>query len=266
MTIQREIERYLPLREEQMGSFTDSILIRNTVTGACGLASCTYVEWRGTPYAVSCHHILREGHEYISGARRISGSRIDEEDSHEVAPLTFINSDADLDLSVFDLNRLHLDSVPKRAYDINADDFSLDRISRNLQCVSFIHGVPGFSNQGIQYHDGLVFMSSPVYSAYGPIVEVTNDLIVGDFAETECIELNTAAFPQLNGFEPNRGTRNLSGMSGSGLWVISSESFAFLGTLIGEAQGNNRISEHRIRFTPVWKLREWLASVIHPRA
>lgn len=256
--IKQEIEAFLPLRESQITAFTDSMLLRNTQTGACGLASCIYVEWNGTPYAISCHHVLEEKREYIAGAKRVTGKTIDEEDSHAVAPLSLIGSDKSLDLALFDLNGLTLSSIPKQAHPLAQSRIDFERAKRNLQTVAFIHAVPGFGSRGIQYEDGLVFMQSPIYSAYGPIVEVSEDLIVADFAERELGELNVKDFPHLRDFTPTGGARDLSGMSGSGLWVFCTGGFALAGVLLGPEKNNDPKSQHLIRFTPIWKLVQWL--------
>ena len=256
--IKREIEPFLPLRELQITAFTDSMLLRNTETGACGQASCLFIEWKGTAYAVSCHHTLAELQEYIVGAKRLKGKAIKEDDTHEVAPLRLLGSDETLDLALFDLNGLTLLNIPKRAYSLSESRIDLKTTTKHLGGGAFIHGVPGFGTRGTQYDDGLVFLKCPIYSAYGPIVEVYEDLIVADFAEMELSELNDKDFPYLKDLEPTGGTRNLSGMSGSGLWVICNGGFVLLGILLGPTEDNRAKIEHRIRFTPVWKLIKWL--------
>lgn len=260
--IKQEIEPYLALRDEQMGVFTDSMLLRNTETGACGLASCTYIEWSGRAYALSCHHVLAEQREYLAGAKRLSGGTIDEAGSQEVAPLIPVQSDKGLDLALFDLNGLALPSIPKQAYPLADSQLNLEKAQKNLRCVSFIHAAPGFATRGHQYpQDGLVFMQCPIYSAYGPILEATDDVIVADFAEAELNELNAEVFPHLRDFTPNGGTRNLSGMSGSGLWVICDGRFKLLGVLLGLDLRNDPATQHLIRFTPIWQVTAWLESL-----
>lgn len=260
--IKREIAPFLPRREEEMGAFTDSMLLRDTKTGACGMASCLYIEWERRFYAVSCHHVLSEGREYIAGAKRLRGATIDEEDSHAVAPLQLIHWDADLDLALFDLNGLSLPSIPKQAYPVAESRFNLEKTKENLSCVAFIHAVPGFAAKGTQYpQDGLVFMECPIYSAYGPLVDATDAVVVADFAEVEMSELNVADFPHLRDFTPSGGTRDLSGISGSGLWVICEERFQLLGVFLGSDPRNDPTTQHLIRFTPIWKVLSWLESL-----
>lgn len=259
--IKRQIALFLPRREAEMGGFTDSVLLRSLDNGACGLASCLYVEWKGRAYAISCHHALAEGREYIAGARRLQGATIDEGGSNEVAPLSLLASDSALDLALFDLNGLGLPSIPKRAYPLAENGFTSTTTAGIIRCVAFIHAVPGFAMRGFQYPDELVFSQFPIYSAYGPIVDVSDEVIVADFAEVELIELESDAFPHLADFTPNGGTRDLSGMSGSGLWVISEDRFQLIGVLLGTDSRNDPQNQHLIRFTPIWKVVAWLESL-----
>lgn len=256
--IKREIAPYLPLREAQITAFTDSVLLRNTDTGACGLASCVYIEWKGTAYAISCHHILGEEREYIAGAKRLTSNIISENDSHAVAPIELIDSDETLDLALFTLSGIDLPSIPKQVYALGENLLNSENTAKNVGSVSFIHAVPGFTLKGHQYEDGLVFLKCPIYAAYGPIIEVSEDLIVGDFAEQQIIEINLKDCPEFKDFQPNGGTRDLSGMSGSGLWVICEKRFVLLGILLGVTADNKPASEHLIRFTPIWKVIAWL--------
>lgn len=261
-SIEQEVARFLPLRESQIEPFTDSVLRRDVESGACGMASCIYVDWEGTTYALSCRHFLREGSEYYTGAKLVGSGPMKEGDFNEIAPLELLHSDADFDLSLFGLNGLALASIPKQAYPLKAKPLTLEEAQQSLRCVSFIHAVPGFAAKGTQYpQDGLVFMQRPIYSAYGPILEVTESLIVGDFAEKKLLERNEKDFPHLKDVEPTGGTRDLSGMSGSGLWVVCEDGFRLLGILLGAAKDNQPDIEHRIRFTPIWKVIDWLDSL-----
>lgn len=262
--IKRMIAPFLPLRDAQITAFTDSVLLRNTDTGACGLASCVYIEWKGASYAISCHHILAEDREYIAGAKRLTSKIISENDSHAVGPIELVASDKDKDLALFALGGIDLPSIPKQTYDLSNSLPNFDGTTKEIGTLSFIHAVPGFAMKGTQYEDGLVFLKCPIYAAYGPIVDVSENVIVGDFAEQELVEINLKDFPELTDFKANGGTRDLSGMSGSGLWVICEKRFILLGILLGPTADNKPESEHRIRFTPIWKVIEWLETLELP--
>jgi hypothetical protein len=259
--IKNEVCSFLPLRESQISAFTDSMLLRNSSDGACGLASCIYIEWSGGLYALSCHHVLAEERDYIAGAKQLKSQRIAEAGTHEVRPFRLIASDPALDLAVFSIEGLDISSLPKSAYQLSNNRIDLKSASKNLGTVSFIGGVPGLMARGTQYNDGLVFMSLPSYSGYGPITEVTENQVVADFAEKELIELNDKDFPELKDLQPTGGARDLSGMSGSGLWVIDDDHFVLLGILLGPVRDNDPKDEHRIRFTPIWKVISWLKTI-----
>jgi len=257
-TIKCEIAEYLPLRDSQLTSHTDSVLLRDKTTGKCGLGSCVYIEWKGLPYAVSCHHVLNANREYFTGAKRLTKPMIEEGDSHAVPPLHLIDSNKTVDLALFDLNGLSLPTIPKQSYSLGENQISLKKTEQNLGTAAFIHGVPGFSARVFQYPDGSVYADIPVYSAWGPIVEVSGEAIVVDFAEREVSELNDKDFPHLKDLKPTGGTRDLGGMSGSGLWVIGGDRFHLAGILLGPAEENQPETQHLIRFTPVWRLIGWL--------
>lgn len=261
MIPKEEIEELLPFRESQIGAHTDLLLVRDQITGACSQASCLYVTFQGNEYEVSCDHVLKPNADYFTGAKRLVNPRIDEGDSHGVPPIRLIGSSASMDLAVFDRSGLDLQKVPATSYDLDANPITFECAARNENVLSFIYGVAGFAAEGLQCPDGLVFVNAPIYTAHGPIKSVNEDLIVGDFAEAELVALNAKHFPKIADFKPTGGARHLGGMSGSGLWVHADERFHLAGVLLGADSEFDRTKEHLIRFTPVWRLKEWLKEV-----
>ncbi len=73
---------------------------------------------------------------------------------------------------------------------------------------------------------------------------------------------NTEVFPQLKEMGVSGASRDLSGMSGSGLWVADVDRIFLAGILTGPASG--KIADPEIRFTPVWVLRTLLEEVTAP--
>jgi len=63
-------------------------------------------------------------------------------------------------------------------------------------------------------------------------------------------------FPQLKPIGPTGGPRDLSGMSGSGLWIKTDDGIRLTGILLGPTPGET--NQHLIRFTPIWKVIEEL--------
>jgi hypothetical protein len=68
-----------------------------------------------------------------------------------------------------------------------------------------------------------------------------------------------AGFPELADVQINGKSRDLSGTSGSGLWIVRKDRIHLAGILRGPASG--MVGDPDIRFTPVWLLREFLKAV-----
>lgn len=259
--IHAEMLELFPLRNSQICIYTDTLLVRNTDSGACGLGSCIYIEWRGQNYALTCSHVLKPDHEYFAGAKRLNG-RLDEEPDHAVPPLKVIDRDSILDIALLNIDALDLAAIPVECYEIAACQSDLNRVLKNRDTAALICAVPGFATRGTQYVDGVVYLSAPILSAYGPIVDATDNKIVADFAEKELIECDTKSFPQLAELQLTGGTRHLGGMSGSGLWVYNGSRFELLGMLLGLDDKNDPKHEHRIKFLPIWKIKAWLQKIL----
>lgn len=267
MSIKEEILNLLPLRDGQIGIYTDTVLIRDKSSGKCGLGSCIYIMWSGEQYAITCAHCVPDGSECIAGAKRLEKAQLPTKAEHSVAPLKLIKKDEGLDLALMKVEGIDLNSVPAECYAIEDNHINFDLLSRSgVGAVSFIHGVPGFLTSGDQCPDGVVFLSAPIYSAHGPIIEITETKIIADFAEKECVEANTKAYPKIAHVKLTGGARGLGGMSGSGLWGFDGKRFQLLGMLLGKEAGNNDETEHKIKFLPIWKIKAWIAKVLGPKA
>jgi hypothetical protein len=253
------IATVLPLRNSGIGAYTDAVVVRSPLNCTSGLGSCVYLQFRGRTVAISCHHVLKANAEYHTGAKRLSGTTIDET-NHASLELQLVASCPELDVAVFDVGGFDLASIPKRA--LNCDSNGVLWPGAADACsglLTFIHAAPGFAVRSAQYPDGLLFLELPIYSAHGPIVTVSEEVIVGDFAESELIDVAADAIPRLSDFTPTGGTRDLSGMSGSGLWAYSGGTeFKLIGILRGPDPANDPRTQHLIRFTPIWKVLEFL--------
>lgn len=260
MITQHDVDPLLPLREEQMGLHTDLVLIK---TGnRCGQASCLHLLHEGRELSVSSAHILSQDALYFTGAKRLARPMMKEGETHSVPALELIASDQPVDLCVFSHIGLDLSTIPKKSYDLAGNSITFEMATKNIGTLAFIHATPGFATRRFEYPDGVNLMLSPIYSAWGPIIRVERDVIVADFAERDLIELNTRGLPQLDNFAPSGGTRDLSGMSGSGLWVYHKEHFHLAGVMRGPAVENRELDMHAIAFTPIWVLKEWLGEVL----
>ena len=257
MITKEEITPLLSLREEQIGSHTDTLLIRNIGDGACGQASCLYLRFNGHNYAVSCSHVVKDKSEYFTGSKRLRGTPIEKAGSHRVPPLQLIRSDSALDLAAFTHFGLDLAKIPKCAYDLSSSPFTYENTAKDIGTLSFIYGVPAFLSYAIPRPDEGVYLCLPIYTVCGPITQVCREWILADFPENEPDEVN----PEITDFAATGGARDISGMSGSGLWVMCEDRFHLSGILSHRTSGYDTSSSHIISFTPVWVLKAWLQTL-----
>jgi hypothetical protein len=261
-TIQEQANNLLQFMESQILCHTDIVLIREMTTGQCGQASCIFVSYHGMKYAVSCRHILKPNSECFTGARRVQTDQIPDGAYNDVPPLKLARQSQPDDLAIFTHDGLRASEIPKVHYAADHLTVNYGAMIKNVRPCSFILGAPGAFTRGTQWkEDGLVYLEADLYTAYGPIVSVTENRIVANFAETELIYLNENS-KRMQGFVPTEGARDLSGMSGSGLWVYATNRFHLAGILIGRVKGSDTTSAHLIEFSPIWKVRELLISVL----
>jgi hypothetical protein len=117
--------------------------------------------------------------------------------------------------------------------------------------ASFIYGVLGKQTSGFVYPDGLAYMEVITYSGLGPIVEVTENLVVTDHAEKQSLREGEPVISRIKNIVPTGGYRDISGCSGSGLWIMTTEPI-LVGILCRPRAADS--DKHLIEFTPVWHL------------
>jgi len=145
---------------------------------------------------------------------------------------------------------------PKVAYDLSRSDVITEEfLAAEIGTASFILGVWGEETRAFPYPDGLLYLEDPLYSCVGPLVEVGPRAIVADMAEKEIL-LRTQKLPRLANVVATGGRRDLSGISGSGLWMLRQARPVLVGIVLGPNEGEP--DQHLIRATPAWVLREWI--------
>lgn len=239
---------------------TDVVLAVAKESGETSMASCVHVEFQGYQLLLTCAHVLRLEHMYFSNPKRLSLDQIDEE-KYEVSSLRLLGHSPTFDLAVFDGTGLIQPESGKEPYPIARSDwFSQKRLQSQLGTAAFIYGLLGSASRVHQYPDGLVYLQAPMYTGMGPLVDVVQNEMVGDFAEKSLLILNDKSFPQLTGQQATGGLREIGGVSGSGMWMT----FDGVQTLVGLVLGRRASSPgtHHVRATPIWTIREWLDTII----
>lgn len=161
------------------------------------------------------------------------------------------------DLAIFQHDDDVSQNSPNHWYELSKSSIFSEQ-SDLVDLLSYIHGVWGESSSMYQHPlSGLLDYFLQSYTGFGPIIEVSGKEIIADFAEKEFVEEPSEEVKKrIPDFELSGGVRDISGCSGSGLWVHTKEGVRLLGILLGRKEG--RSDEHLIRFTPVWKLIEFV--------
>jgi hypothetical protein len=121
-----------------------------------------------------------------------------------------------------------------------------------------ITGIWAAESQYEQVGDAMLF-DPFAYTAKGEIVAVDEHEIAARFEEHEVVVWDEAEREKANKITPEGASRNLKGMSGSGLWIpVDGGGIAFAGILKGP---KTEIGDPDIVFTPVWTIARRLAGL-----
>jgi hypothetical protein len=191
---------------------------------------------------------------------------IDDESPHQVTELTLLDWSEELDLAVFSGAGLDLGASKKLRYLMSKSDWcTRKRFQDEIGLATCLYGLWGEKTRGHIYEDGLVYLNAPIYTAVGPLTQVTEHELIADMAEKELLFRNDAN-PVIKGTALTGGARDITGTSGSGLWFMLDKEPTALGMVLGRADPCPP-GTHLMRFTPVWSVRAWLskASLDRPR-
>lgn len=245
---------------------TDIVLRVPRVDENCGIASGVHVDFQDRKLLVSCHHVLKPEHDYFSCAQRLERDIVDDASPYRVSPLVLLDWSEELDLAVFDTTSVDLSHSKKRRYNLsNSGWLTFDRCRGDVGLAAFLYGLWGEKARRHVYEDGLVYLNAPIYTAIGPVTRIDPTLIIADMAEKELLYRNDA-ISAVRGTELTGGMRDLTGTSGSGLWIVAGKAPALFGLVLGRVDPCPP-GTHLMRFTPVWALLDWLsrASLDRPR-
>ena len=233
-----------------------------------GQGSCVFVSLNGRKFAVTCAHVLRGSGSSLIGASVVRDAAPPLGTPGTARSVSPTDTDERADLAAFEMNWFDPAAASKESYRLDGDvsPIGFEVVSRNLGTASFIGAVPGAgAGLGAGLHappsPGVLVTESPVYSAYGPIVGVTDDLIVANFAERANLAPPAGSSGMSSPITLSGGARDIRGMSGSGLWGKGKTGPVLLGILLRKASDNDDGAEHRICFRPIWKVVEWLSAI-----
>lgn len=221
-------------------------------------ASCVYIQHRSHVCAVTCEHVVRFTDSlYILLIPQSPKPALIDLQTKTVAPAKLLLTNPELDLAVLDISSVDFQAAGKSPYALQRSAFVDEDWAKEelIGTASFIYGAWGNFVRRMPFGESNMFVETPFYSAGGPIVAVTKTTIIADFSENRELFRNTADFPQLKAVRISGGSRDLSGTSGSGLWVVVENQVCLVGILKGAEE---KVGDPRIRFIPVWQLRGML--------
>jgi hypothetical protein len=178
------------------------------------------------------------------------------------SPATLLKLSPEDDLAVLDAEKVDFAIARKEPFDMKKID-RLTSIDLRDGDACFISGAWGSEMSVTPVGENRHF-DVPLYAGQGWIKTVTSREIISRHEEEEVRKCNVEDFPNLKGIKVTGGSRDLSGMSGSGLWILGEDGTLLAGILTGPASGE--IADPDIHHTPVWVLRELLQKLIDSSA
>jgi len=235
------------------------VQFRSTGHTVVSAGSGLYVRYADDSLVLTCWHVIK-GLPYVVVPSLKTNTPMGAKPV-ENGPALYVDHSADLDLAIFKLppEQTLEDKTYYSLTDSSAVTF--DRVSRNFGSLAVMCGAWGKMSDFLQLRKGALFVSTPLYIGGGPIVSATDNEIVVSFNERGQIFKNVADFEQLSGVSATGASRDLSGTSGSGLWVWLDKKWVLAGVLVGP---RTAVGDPEIRFRPIWKAREWLSSLGSP--
>ena len=148
----------------------------------------------------------------------------------QLLPASILKQDTEHDLAVLDTQTIDFAIAQKEPFALATSALITQTfLEQQLGVLSFIWGAWG-SKVEVVLTGQSVYVEVPIYSNGGSIKTVTPTTITAEFKEEEAQVLNDALFPQLRNTSISAVSRDLSGMSGSGLWLAGEARTLRIGT------------------------------------
>jgi len=259
MVERKELAKIANLAMTTIPKYIHSIVLRGN-DDFPKLGTCTYITIRNKTIGVTCAHVIHDTSHVWAGLPVLKRPLMVEEDIKFSEATKVEAIENSIDIALLDCTSIDFNSIQKEPYCFdNSESISFESTLKNLNTFSCFIGLWGKKTMLAPFNDGVVYAEFPLYFACGPIKSVQENLIICDFAEQEQIVNNSDKFSQLKDVKLTGGGRDLSGTSGSGLWIHNGENFILIGILLGPEPSKKY--EQLIRFTPIWKLRDFLNSI-----
>lgn len=251
-TIKRqEILRNVEIVKDKVDAHTTQVLsIKENET--YGYGNGINVEFDGEVYLITCEHVVRRAKYVFVNPVPVSGPVPQSEQDGKRYPCNIVMADQSSDVAVLRYSRT-ADMAGITPYNLSDQPaYTNEIVTNHIGLAVYIHGLPGFNAEIIKLNKNKIMTNCLTYTAVGGIIEVSNEWIQGDFAEKE---LGNDPLTDLDGNELKLtgGARDISGMSGSGIWCFNQNNkYNLLGLLSGPDSLNIDKEQHLINCVPIW--------------
>ena len=254
-------ERFLPFIAQHTGVL---LYRKRTATGPAdfGLGACVHIEYQGRRFSVTCEHVTQNAAELYNLVITPSTEPRPLVVS-DLSPAVLVGSIPQIDLAILNAQNENFASALKQPYPLAHSDYvTLECLEHEPGALSVIASAFA-SHARIVPHGKVIYFEGPVYAAGGPIISVSSDSIIADFSEKQQLYRNVELFPQLEDLQISGGSRDLSGMSGSGLWIRNDREHGVILAGIWKGPASGRVGDPQLRFIPVWLLRGLLNDLLN---
>jgi len=176
-----------------------------------------------------------------------------------VPPVDVVSRSNPHDLAVLDTSELPLTKHGKNRYDLKKSSVvRYESLKGKEGLAAYIYGTWAKHTPVHDYEDGVSYSEIVVFSSIGPIIDISKDVITVDITEKDVLAVNQSANIPDEDKIPSGGSRDISGCSGCGLWIMCKEPI-LAGTLVGPIVATS--TKHTTRCTPIWRTIELITNI-----
>jgi hypothetical protein len=248
-----------PLVNEAL-KYTGLVLTRSLALDGswrCGAASCVYVQFGSWHLAVTCRHVEAKSDLWYVNAPAIGATLHDLASMPASSPSWPLAVWTDADIAFFNADPKVVRANSRAFVDLKAGtELTRDKLPKSASAI--ITGIWAAQSQYEKARDFVLF-DPFAYTAKGEIVDVQEHEIMARFEEHEVVVWNEAERQKANKIKPKGASRDLKGMSGSGLWVPDGKDGVILAGILKGAKKD--AGDPNIVFTPIWTIARRLAGL-----
>lgn len=233
--------------------YTGLVLTRSFAldgTWHCGAASSVYMRCGGHYFAVTCRHVEAQTDMWYVNSSAIEPTLDKLASMPGSVPSWPQVVWTDADIAFFQADPKTVEANKRAFVDVKSGDV-LTREKLQVATSVIITGIWAAESRYEQVFDAMLFDPFP-YTALGEITEIGEHEITARFEEHEVAIWNEAERQRSHKITPKGASRNLKGMSGSGLWVQAEDGGVILAGILKGPK--TEVGDPDIVFTPIWTI------------